>query len=284
MPKTEKNLSYQKCYYLSMEQGVLAKILLDLTSYILPFLAIVFILGFSGLPITSKILKSFGVNSFFFSIYFSLFVISSFIFTLGTFTQIPMLNKGFVVLSLVVWSAINWYQVKASIRSEEFKSNALRDFKNLLPSILLFFILFFSMYGLLARRPEIYQIERFMDFGFIKTIESTKTLPLPDFWFSNNTTNYYYFSHLLGYVVLSLCSVNVLQGFYLLTCLLFAVTGTLIFTLTSEVLNHAHFDRSWKIAGGLFSVFLFNYSGSLHSIKWLLSNLSSGEFFQNQRS
>ena len=70
-----------------------------------------------------------------------------------------------------------------------------------------------------AHNPSINAIERFMDFGFIQTLFNAHTLPLADMWYLGEPLNYYYFGHVMGYVILSVSNVAAEPGFFYLDCL-----------------------------------------------------------------
>ena len=89
----------------------------------------------------------------------------------------------------------------------------LPRFSQILTTELVFLSVCTAIVIIKAFHPEIYQIERFMDFGFIETLRNSTGLPLTDLWLAGETLNYYYMSHFIGFVILTLAGIPSVPGF-----------------------------------------------------------------------
>ncbi len=252
----------------------------DLTHYILPYLLVVALLTAIGLPFSNLFFGKSEDKGLSVSFFVSMFVIGAITFTLGSFFPIKTLNPICVFGVTSAWVLLNLLLYRSDFKNI-IKNWLKENYRTLIFQTILFTLLFFAMYFLLARRPEIYQIERFMDFGFIRTLESTKELPLQDVWFAGKTTNYYYFSHMISYILNTLSGQNSMRGFYLMSALLFAATGTIIFSLSKEITKIITHSNLYSVIAGLLSTFLFCFSGPLQSIKWFLNSVTKGKWFPN---
>lgn len=136
---------------------------------------------------------------------------------------------------------------------------------------IMFAFLFIVMLWVLSFNPQIYQIERFMDFGFVATLLNSTSLPVEDVWYSGTPVNYYYFSHFIVYVMTVISGVAVEQVFFLAVCLIFAFLGVGTYEVSSLIaakvvptmqLKHRH------LAGTL-SAFMLILAGPLYIFKYL---------------
>jgi uncharacterized membrane protein len=115
-----------------------------------------------------------------------------------------------------------------------------------------------------AHEPTINGLEKFMDFGFARSILQGKYFPPADMWFAGQPINYYYFGHLLMAVVTRLSNLDLAYTFNLMLAVLFALAVTMSLAIGKQLLRHL--PRPGRAAGAALIAFLVALSGNLHTI------------------
>ncbi|MBP9758799.1 hypothetical protein KBD45_03820 [Candidatus Dojkabacteria bacterium] len=221
--------------------------------------------GIISMPFSSLFFKKLSDKGYSISSTIGFFIISYIVFTLTTLKLIP-LNIASIVGVLFLWIGLNIFLER---KYDFFKFKNIH-IKQVLKINIPFLVLFLFMYFIKSYQAEIYQIERFMDYGFIKALFNTQTLPLKDIWFSGENLNYYYFSHFIGYVILRLTAIPPEPGFYVLTSWIFATMGINIFRLGKEVALLLPFkSKAFSFIAGIISAFWGIFGGVLHSVLWV---------------
>ena len=87
-----------------------------------------------------------------------------------------------------------------------------------------------------ATSPDIYGLEKFMDFGFMNGAMLVDTMPPPDPWFGGAPINYYYFGHLMAAWMTLVSGVPSDHGYNLMMATIFASTASIVFTLVQDAL------------------------------------------------
>ena len=88
--------------------------------------------------------------------------------------------------------------------------------------------------------PDILDLEKFMDMGFINSYLRAETLPAGDMWLAGSSINYYSFGHFLGSVMIRLWGVEIAWGYNLL---LGWLMGLVMSGAFSVVVNLAYWAR-----------------------------------------
>ena len=213
----------------------------------------------------------------------------SYIAFLGATLNIFPLNRTTLNIIVCLWSGFNLGLFFFKRRqSSEFRIAHSASHIPQIVGIEAAFLLFFILWAYIrSYEPEIYSIERFMDFGFIKALFNTRTLPLEDIWFSGEVLNYYYFSHFIAYLLLSLASVPPESGFFVLVAWMFALLVICVYRAGADMLSFLAFKKErfsksfYKVvffcAGGL-SVFSVVFAGTFYGARWILNVLYSAFF------
>lgn len=115
-----------------------------------------------------------------------------------------------------------------------------------------------------GHEPSINGLEKFMDFGFVKSILRSNYFPPLDMWFAGETINYYYFGHLILAVVTKLSGLDLAYTFNLILATLFSLAFSMSFGIGRHLLKDLSIKR--KLAGSLFIAFLVSLSGNLQTI------------------
>ena len=115
-----------------------------------------------------------------------------------------------------------------------------------------------------GHEPTINGLEKFMDYGFTKSILTGQYFPPADMWFAGKTINYYYFGHLYLAVMTRLSGIDLAYTFNLILATLFALAFTMSFGIGYQLLK----NLNWKIktGGAVLTAFLLTLSGNLHTI------------------
>lgn len=172
-----------------------------------------------------------------------------------------------------------WFGINVVLQRKYYKRESFR----LLPwgqvvfSEVLFLLLLSFWAFVKGHQPEIYQIERFMDFGFIQALFNTNHLPLFDIWMQGKSLNYYYFGHLIAYVIISLTRVPIAAGFFLVEAWLFGILGVNLFRFGKDFFRYVSpiVKKPAAILAGLLSVFGVLFAGTWHSTAWFISALQA---------
>ncbi len=122
--------------------------------------------------------------------------------------------------------------------------------------IFLFFLILMS--SVRAYQPDIYGLEKFMDYGFIRSITEGKFFPPKDLWWSGEPINYYYFGHLWIAVLIKISGIDPEIGYNLALSSVFALSTTLIVVII----------RNWtkNLWFGFLGAILHSGIGNLHLV------------------
>lgn len=115
-----------------------------------------------------------------------------------------------------------------------------------------------------AHEPSLNGLEKFMDFGFTKSILRSTYFPPTDMWFAGGSINYYYFGHLMMAVVTKISGIDLVYTFNLMLGTILALCVTSSFAIGRQLLGHM--SRVWKIGGAILIAYLVTFSGNLHTI------------------
>lgn len=261
----------------------------DLIHFILPIIIINFLIGIISWPVTSLFFNKSSDKGYSYAHVIGWFGLAYLIFISVTIESaigwVPLpLGKTTVFLFFILWMLINLViliKFRNSFASTYDAAKTL-NFRQIIKIQINFLFIMIFWYWVRAHDPAIYQIERFMDFGFINSLFNAKTLPLFDFWMAGKTVNYYYFGHFIAYVILTLSGVATMPGFFALIAWMFALCAIIFYRfgkdfmlqilmnekITTTPLMQSYYDYLGTISGWL-SMFFVLLAGTLHSILWI---------------
>lgn len=135
----------------------------------------------------------------------------------------------------------------------------------------LLFLVGFIVYALVrGYQPSILGLEKFMDFGFIKSYLSSPTLPAADMWWAGKTINYYSFGHFFASVLIRTWGVGAEIGYNIVLAFILGSSLALSFSIVVNLFGEA--VGKWRrIFSGLIGAFLVVLGGNSHAIWSLLS-------------
>lgn len=224
-----------------------------------------FVVGWISWPSAAFFLGSLSDRGYVFAKFFGWIVISYTVFLLATLKIMPLAPWS-IVFVVAIWAACNIFLEKKYkiLRGKPF------DVRQIVFSELLFLLLMLFWAFIRSFKPEIYSIERFMDFGFIQALFNANTLPLFDIWFLGENLNYYYFGHFIGYIILSLSHIPSITGFFVLVAWMFGLLGIMVYRLGGDFFSVLG-GKSSLIAGFL-SLFTVLFAGTWAIIPWVFNS------------
>ncbi len=139
-----------------------------------------------------------------------------------------------------------------------------RGYRGIILEELFFFasLLFWSWVK--AHEPSIHNLEKFMDFGFTKSILTARFFPAPDMWYAGGTINYYYFGHTVMAVLTKLSGIDLTYTFNLMLAAIFAFCFTMSFSIGRQLLKGIGVIR--EIGIGILTAFLVTLAGNMQTI------------------
>ena len=218
------------------------------------------LIGASFLPVTTKIFNSFVDKGYIFSKVLGILFISYTIFILSS---VHILKFTFENI-LIVWFLLVAVQILL-FRKDKFE---FRKFlKVFLIEEVLFFIALFLWSYIKGFNPDIHDLEKFMDFGFINSIIRGEYFPPKDMWFTPFSINYYYFGHLFTSVLIKISHIPSYISFNLMLASIFAFTFTMSFSIGITLIQKIRkFSLLKSIIFGLFFGFVVSFAGNLQTI------------------
>lgn len=195
-------------------------------------------------------------------------VLSYSLFVLATI-KVVSLSLTSLIFLVLVWTGINFFIERQKKVLSEIK------WKQIILIEIMFLALLSVFSYIKGHQPEIYQIERWMDFGFIQALFNTDKLPLFDIWFLGENLNYYYFGHVIGYAVLSLSRISLVPGFYILTAWIFSLLGINVYRLGKDLILLLNENAGWKsrAISGVLSFFNVILAGTMYSVLYIYEYL-----------
>jgi YYY domain-containing protein len=252
---------------------------------------VLFLIGAAAYPITRNLFSSWFDRGYLFAKAVGLVIVSYIIWLGGSLKILPFTVGSAAAVTAVMFAVgliidkiirVQGLAVDGN-RPPENKNPASVNGKHVFFTYLfkeLFFLLALGFWAWIkAHEPSIHGLEKFMDFGFTKSILNTtylpgngKIFPPPDIWYSGYTINYYYFGHLVMAILTRLSGIDLRYTFNLMLASLFAFTFTMSFSIGYQLLhlggkgNWGDLGAKTKFFGGLLTAFLVTSAGNMQTI------------------
>ncbi|HWR60723.1 MAG TPA: DUF2298 domain-containing protein, partial [Clostridia bacterium] len=131
---------------------------------------------------------------------------------------------------------------------------------------LLFMAMLFFWSYVRGLQPDIYGLEKYMDFGFVNAILRSGTMPPIDIWFAGKGINYYYFGHYICAYLTRLTGIEAYYTYNLMIAALFSLSFLLSFSLAANLLHLSkRYGMKKLVLAGLIAATLLSFGGNLHS-------------------
>lgn len=229
---------------------------------------LLWLLGVVFMPITSRIFSKFDDKGWQYSKVLAVALCSYIQWMLTSLKIIPFTTQSCIIVTGLSCIIICSYRVKSKNKSCEifpWKHIAL-----VYREEILFFVIFLFWTYLAGFHPAAHGTEKYMDFGFMKSMMRSTTLPAQDMWYAGKTFNYYYGGQYFAVFLTKLTGTNVEITYNLMRTMIAAFAFVLPFSLIRQMLkdrmklkNH----REWIAeAGGILAGIGVSMSGNLHYI------------------
>ncbi len=254
--------------------------------YILQWWFMLFCGGLTVLPIMSLIFPSFVDRGYAFAKIIGVVLISYLVFVFGTIRIAPFTPLTIYAIAV----SVTCISIIVSSRTRSFK---LLEFKQrwmifLFEEVLFLAALWFWAY-VRSFNPDIYGLEKYMDFGFVNSILRTAYFPPRDMWFTPYSINYYYFGHLITAVLTKASQIPSYITFNLMMATIFSFCFSQIYSLAATLWRHAFPQNSTDtqsqkkkfpgaksiVSTGILAGALVSLSGNLHVLYALFSPYSN---------
>jgi len=231
-----------------------------------------FLVGAVAFPLTKKLFSSWFDRGYLFSKAVGMATVTFFVYLAGTVHLLPFTMLSIVWAMIVTFGIGIWAQWKHNTFGQYKARLSVTVTKYGLLILLeeLFFfaaLLFWSW--IKAHEPSIHGLEKFMDFGFTKSILNSAYFPAPDMWYAGFSINYYYFGHTVMAVLTRLSGLDLAYTFNLMLASIFAFTLTMSFSIGYQLLAIGSPGRTGirgRVFGGLFTAFLVTLAGNMQTI------------------
>ncbi len=115
--------------------------------------------------------------------------------------------------------------------------------------------------------PKILDLEKFMDFGFVKQYLISSTLPASDMWLAGEKINYYAFGHFWTSIMIRIWQIPPEIGYNLMLALILGLALSVTFSI---VINISKTFKS-RLFGGVAASLLVGLAGNGHIIWQMVS-------------
>lgn len=213
------------------------------------------LLGIGFFPIVSIIFKNFEDNGFQMAKPFGLLISAALFYWLNTLKILKFTNI-FIILFVIVLIVLVYVFC--------LKKTKINNFKLILSEELSFYIVFILLCFIHSFFPAITETEKFMDFGFMKSMSLTTYFPVDDFWFTGESLNYYYYGQYISTFLTKLSLNTVEYGYNLMMVTLYAVSTLVIFSLVYNC-SKVFTKKNASFAGVISSIYTM-FAGNLHYV------------------
>jgi len=237
--------------------------------FVFKWWAVFLLIGISFLPLTSKVFSNFLDKGYIFSKILGLLFISYSIFILGSLHLLKFNQLNI----LLVWILLLIPQILL------IKNKKIIDRKNIklfvIEEIIFLFALFLWSY-IKGFNPDIHDLEKYMDYGFINSILRSDYFPPRDMWLTPLSINYYYFGHLFTAVATKISNIPSLISFNLMLATIFAFTFLMSFSIGINLVDKIKkYSTKKSVFIGLFFAYVVSFAGNLQTLYAFFAHFES---------
>ena len=216
--------------------------------------------GLAFLPLTLRLFRGFYDGGYLFARLLGL-LLPSYLVWLASSLGVAHLSRVGALCALLACAVMNYLlpgalsEVRALFR-EKKREILLQEY--------LFFAAFIAWALIRSMKPEIYGLEKFLNFGYVNSILRSESMPPVDMWMSGASINYYYFGHFFTAFMCRLTKIPAEIAYNLMLSTLFAFAFTLSYSLVSGLLRRIHPNAVKRaMAGGMLAAFLITAGANL---------------------
>lgn len=221
--------------------------------------ATLFLVGSIAFPLTKRLFAGWWDGGYLFTKAVGLSVVTYLVYLFGTLRMLPFTIPTIVIsLGLVFIGGL-------FLRHNDYKS--YKNYKVYIFEELFFLLALLFWSWIKGHEPGIHDLEKFMDFGFTKSILNSLYFPARDMWYAGGTINYYYFGHIVLALLTKLSGLDLAYTFNLMLATLFALTLTMSFSIGVGVIGMVReVGVKTKLLAGALTAFLVTLAGNLQTI------------------
>ncbi|HBF40133.1 MAG TPA: hypothetical protein DDW50_22855 [Firmicutes bacterium] len=223
----------------------------------------IFLIGFIFLPLTVKIFSRFYDKGYLFAKTIGIAITAYLVWLFSSLRLIPFLRISIFGILLFTLGII-FFLGRGLATFKSLRTSKI-FVRSLIGEEFLFLAALIGWSFIRSLRPEIYGLEKFMDFGFVNSILRTRYMPPADIWFAGSSINYYYFGHYICAFLTKLSGIDSAVTYNLMIATLFAFCLALSFSITSNLIYVCDQKQWWKaLSGGSISALLLSFGSNLH--------------------
>jgi len=235
---------------------------------VLQWWIMLFVIGSIFLPLTLAVFPKFYDRGYIFSKILGISLVSYAIFILATIKLVAFsrLSSLFIlVFFLFLFLCLN--QLNKNLLIKNFIAVFRNKWRVFIFEELIFLLSLLIWSFVRAHQPDIHNIEKFMDFGFVNSILRSSYFPPKDMWLANSTINYYYFGHLVTAILTKISGINSAITYNLMIASIFSFIFTQSFSIGLNLLAQIKkMSLKKSLLGSLLTAFLVTLSGNLQTI------------------
>jgi len=237
--------------------------------FIIEWWSIFLLIGLAFLPLTAKIFSGFIDKGYIFSKILGLLITSYIVLILGVahiskFTQLNIFII-FITLTVIIFF---YFRNKKVIGRKDIKIFLLEE--------LIFFITLFLWSYIKGFNPDVHDLEKYMDFGFINSILRSEYFPPKDMWLTPFSINYYYFGHFFTAVMTKISQIPSFITFNLMLASIFAFTFSMSFSIGINLVDKIKkYSFRKKFILGLFFAYIVSFAGNLQTLYAFFTHYNS---------
>ena len=187
------------------------------------------LIGLVTLPLAAKLWEDFSSGGFFLSQPMGLIFTCLVLWTL-THLKIFRVNILCIILSAAIVALI-CYAPKSFRKALANKLNTQGFIEAVVVEETVFLVIFFLMCYFKGFLPDINGQEKYMDYGFIMSIQRNSSLPANDMWLSGKPINYYYFGQYIWAVVVKATGIDTGAAYNIAMCSATAIPFAMSFCI-----------------------------------------------------
>lgn len=213
---------------------------------------VLFLFGAAGFPLAKRLFSGWFDQGYFFAKAIAMAMVTWLVFVFGTL-KLFSFSTFSIGLALVLVFLIGIVTLLTDRR------NSQKQLVRILVIEELFFFLALLLWSWVkAHEPSIRGLEKFMDYGFMKSILESVYFPPKDMWYAGSPINYYYFGHMVVAVLTKLSGLDLAYTFNLMLATIFALTLTMSFSIGYQI--------SRRISAGVLTAFLVTLAGNMQTL------------------
>lgn len=211
-----------------------------------------FLVGAVAYPFTKHLFRNWFDQGFLFTKAVGLALVTFGVYLAGSLHLLPF-TQGTI---WAVMGALFLLGIPLYIRKNQ--EHSVRHALVLAAEELFFFAALLFWTWVKAHEPSIHNLEKYMDFGFTKSILDSTYFPPADMWYAGFPINYYYFGHMGMAVLTRLSGIDLTYTFNLMLATIFAFCFTMSFSIGKYLTK--------KVWGGILTAFLVTLAGNMQTI------------------